>query len=154
MKKTRRSYGFPKAAVNYKKRNDTTFTVKPRRFKGIAGVRPTSFSEVAEETVENLDLGITITEPATAGETDFPVDNLSTEKTADNDGLNILNESFEPVETTATVEVIEINEVETEAEFVPTMDNTKKEILAFADSMGITVKGNWSKKKILDAIQN
>ena len=155
MKKTRHFV----PTVNYKKRHDTTFTVKPRRLKGLAGVRTNAnFSEQTVDEVDNLELGITITEPNTARENDFPINTQSTEETTEdagaNSGLNILNESFELKDDLESVVVDEISETEEDTTFVPTMSNTKKEILAFADSLGIEVKGNWSKKKILDAIQN
>ena len=153
MKKTKRSFAYPKSSVNYKKRKSTQTAFKAKPFKGFAGVRP-SLSADAAETAENLDLGIVLTEAVDTGETDFPSNTQSNENGNDSYGLNILNEIFEPNLSVADTPDDGITITTPETNVLPTMSNTKREILAFAEGVGITVNSNWSKKKILDALQD
>ena len=136
-------------------RYDTNYAKNPKPFRGRAGfvnnATAAEIGNVIEDIVETVEAVETITEDtvvevvadtATTTETDFSSD----------EGLNILNEEFEPavaIETTDFDEQVEDGDTTTFS-----LDNTKKELIAHAETLGVEVKDWWGKKKILESINS
>ena len=156
MKKTRREMSGPKPAINYKNRATTEAVTKRKPFKGFAGVRKSDavLLGTSTEDVQNTATEINEVSETPVIETTAKANNPSTETSTVNNDLSEVVVVEETVETAETTTTAEINTATTTVDFVPTMDNTKKEIVDHATSLGIDVKGWWGKQKILDAIQS
>ncbi len=155
MKKTRREMSGPRAVVNYKNRATTEVTIKRKPVMGLAGVRPPSdLSDTTENVAQNIAAEINDVEDTVLVETAFEANSPSTDTSTPSSDLTENAVADETVDIAATEADSEINEIIDTVVFVPTMDNTKKEIAAHADELGIEVKAWWGKQKILDAIQH
>ena len=154
MKKSRRDLSVPRAVVNYKNRAVTEVTIKRKPFLGVAGARVngSDLSGDSVETPENVAVEINESGETGTTETLFAANNPSTDTSTSSSDLSEVVEAAETVEISGNGTHAEINAVADTAAFVPTMDNTKKEIVAHAIGLGIEVKGWWGKQKILDAI--
>ena len=144
-------------------RYDTNYAKNPKKFRGRAGfVNNAAAAEVgnvieeivedAVEVSEKVEEEINTSSEVVLSETDAVTDSTTTENAEASDGLTILDAEFEPA---VVIETAEINEGGDDGDFSTiSLDNTKKELIAHAETLGIEVKDWWGKKKILDAISS
>lgn len=152
-----------KPIANHKFRHDTNYATRkpqvivkrPYRKEDIVicteGVN--EFVKSAEAEANNSEVGINASEIVETVETDVFVDSLSTDTDNDIGGLNE-EAGFAETETGVDFsEEAEINEDLVGEDFSGfSNENTKKELIEYAEANGIAVKDWWGKQKILDAI--
>ena len=136
-------------------RYDTNYAKNPKKFRGRLGfVNNATAAEVGnviEEIVETVET-VEATAEDTVVETVADIETTTETDFSSDDGLNILNEEFEPA---VVIETAEINEGDDDGDFSTiSLDNTKKELIAHAETLGIEVKDWWGKKKILESINS